>query len=46
MGLREEFLLELNFTLKELDFGKASGLVDPFETTIRLVFHAPINLSG
>ncbi|KAI5777768.1 mannosyl-oligosaccharide alpha-1,2-mannosidase-like protein, partial [Geopyxis carbonaria] len=34
MGLEEEFMLELNFTLA-IDFNHAIDLVDPFETTIR-----------
>ncbi|KAI5838014.1 glycoside hydrolase [Morchella snyderi] len=35
MGLEEEFKLELNFTIKGINFNDALGLVDPFETTIR-----------
>ncbi|KAF8416181.1 glycoside hydrolase [Tirmania nivea] len=35
MGLEEEFLLELNYTINGIDFALAQGLVDPFETTIR-----------
>lgn len=35
MGLQEEFNLALSYTVDEIDFTKAQGLVDPFETTIR-----------
>ncbi|RPA87570.1 seven-hairpin glycosidase [Ascobolus immersus RN42] len=35
MGLEEEFLQQLDFTVNNVDFTNATGLVDPFETTIR-----------
>src|SRR5690606_10545669 len=35
MGLEEEFLQQLDFTINNVDFTNATGLVDPFETTIR-----------
>ena len=35
MGLWEELKLSVDFIVKELDFEKPEGLVDPFETTIR-----------
>ena len=35
MGLEEEFKLELNYTINQINFKRAKELVDPFETTIR-----------
>ncbi|KAI9755884.1 MAG: hypothetical protein M4579_004097 [Chaenotheca gracillima] len=35
MGLWEEFRLEVDHIVNKIDFTNASGLVDPFETTIR-----------
>ncbi|KAL7273587.1 hypothetical protein RUND412_003538 [Rhizina undulata] len=35
MGLEEEFMLELNYTISAIDFSRATNLVDPFETIIR-----------
>ena len=35
MGLEEEFAMQLNYTINEINFATTEELVDPFETTIR-----------